>query len=96
MSVRTVAPRLVHLRHRRADVVVVPIDDNEPCCHESPAAHVAELALLATLLIEHDLLGTLLERVGAGATPDTLAGPLDALVDVHGAAAAAVNAWKAT
>lgn len=79
---------------RPADVWRVSIDDYEPCCHASPAAHLAELALLATLLIEHDLLGTLLDRVSAGGPADLLAGPLEALVDVHGAAVAAVKAWK--
>ena len=73
----------------------MPIDDSEPCCHTSTAAHMAELAVLATLLIEHGLLGTLLDRISAGGTADAMAGPLDALVDTYGAATAAVNAWKA-
>jgi hypothetical protein len=73
----------------------VPIDDSEPCCHTSTGAHMAELAVLATLLIEHGLLGTLLDRISAGGIADTMAGPLDALVDTYGAATAAVNAWKA-
>jgi hypothetical protein len=89
------SPWGVHVSSRTADVWRVSIDDPEPCCHVSPAAHLAELALLATLLIEHDLLGTLLDRVSAGGNAEMMAGPLSALVDIHGAAVAALHAWKA-
>ena len=74
----------------------MPIDDGEPCCHPSPAAHFAEQAALATLLVEHDLVGTLLDRINAGGAAGALVGPLGALLDAFDAATAAVRAWKAT
>jgi hypothetical protein len=74
----------------------VSIDDGEPCCHASPAAHFAEQPALATLLVEHDLVGTLLDRISAGGAADGLIGPLGALIDAFDAATAAIRAWKAT
>jgi hypothetical protein len=69
-------------------------DENERCCHETVAVHVAEVALLATLIVEHNALGALLDRITrSGAARRNL---LDAAMDAHGNATAALKTWKAT
>jgi len=59
-----------------------------PCCHRSYDEHVAEVALLATLLVEHDLLGAMIEHLGS------VGRQISGLVDAHSNTAVALSAWK--
>jgi hypothetical protein len=64
-------------------------DQNDHCCHGSPARHVAEMAVVATSLAEHELVTQLLE-----AGPTGLAAALGALATAHENADRAITTWR--
>ena len=64
------------------------MNDQSCCCHRSFELHVTEVALLAVLLVQHNLLDLIITN------PDTAAWRMAGLIDAHNAAAGAVKAWK--
>jgi hypothetical protein len=64
------------------------VTDPLACCHDSHELHLTEAALLATLLVEHDLLTAMVDHPAIAGL-----GILD-LLDAHRDAAAALVAWK--
>ncbi len=70
----------------------MPAHPNDHCCHGSLGAHMAEMAVVASCLLEHQIVNQVLE---AGAVSSDLTALLERLAAAHDDAGQAIEAWRA-